>query len=214
LKTTGGDALRPNRGFKQPADELDLVERARCQDPIAIERLISRYHEKAFAVAYRACSGDVEEAKDLTQEAFLKAFRNLRKFSGNASFYTWLYQIVVNTCLDAMRRKTRRKKIFSPLPLDGWEGEEKVLSNPGDTGKNMAENPLDALTGQELRHRVQEALRGLSENQRMVFELKVFEERSIGEISRLMNSAEGTVKSHLFRATQHVRKALGDWVET
>jgi len=195
-------------GPENPIDELALVERAKRQDSAAAEELVRRYHEKAYALAYRTCQGDAEEAKDLTQEAFLRAFRSIHQFKGRSSFYTWLYRIVVNTCLDGLRRQKRQRSFFSTLKS---EEAGAMVSEKADQGS--AANPDSSLSGSELKLQVQKAMDGLSSPQRVVFELKVFEEMSIPEIARLTHSAEGTVKSHLFRATQHIRKALNEWAE-
>lgn len=214
MNRQAGGPPAPGEEPGEPLDERELIALAVKEDPAAVEELIRRYHQKAFAIAYRNCSGDVEEARDLTQEAFLHVFRSLKKFEAKASFYTWLYRIVVNTCRDAKRRERRRRWLI-PFSRIGMGDEEGLTgSSEGRPGSAEQEtNPLAALSGMELRSRVQDSLAGLSEQQRMVFELKVFEERSIPEIARVLGNAEGTVKSHLFRATQHVRKALGDWVE-
>jgi RNA polymerase sigma-70 factor (ECF subfamily) len=196
---------------ENPLDELVLVERAKRRDPAAAEELVRRYQAKAYAIAYRTCSGDAEEAKDLTQEAFLRAFRSLHQFKGNASFYTWLYRIVVNTCLDGVRRQTRRRAFFPTLKSEEGKRAMELLEENADT--DIDSNPAATLSNTELKQQVQAALDGLSSTQRMVFEMKVFEELSIPEIAKLMGSAEGTVKSHLFRATQHIRKALNEWAE-
>jgi RNA polymerase sigma-70 factor (ECF subfamily) len=208
-----GELSGPGEAPHEQVTDLELVARAKRNDPAAAEQIIRRYHAKAYAIAYRTCSGDEEEAKDLTQEAFLRVFRNLKTFEGRASFYTWLYQIVVNTCLDAMRRRQRRKRIFPfwRSGNEGGEGSGEVPEEHPDSDRDS--DPLVTLSGNELRLQVQKALGTLSDHQRMVFELKVFEEMSIPEIAKMTNSAEGTVKSHLFRATQHVRKVLSDWVE-
>ena len=94
-------------------DEPELVKRARNDDPWAMDQLLKRYYQKAYGIAYRMCSGDEEEARDLVQDAFLNAFRNLKRFKGDSGFYTWLYRIVVNTCLDARRRRQRRSGLLS-----------------------------------------------------------------------------------------------------
>jgi RNA polymerase sigma-70 factor (ECF subfamily) len=214
LNRQAGGPPAPGEESGEPLDERELIALAMKEDPAAVEELIRRYHPKAFAIAFRNCSGDVEEARDLTQEAFLHVFRSLKKFEAKASFYTWLYRIVVNTCRDAKRRERRRRWLipFSRIGVGDEEGLTGSLEGrPGSAEQET--NPLAALSGMELRSRVQDSLAGLSEQQRMVFELKVFEERSIREIAGILGSAEGTVKSHLFRATQHVRKALADWVE-
>lgn len=196
---------------ENPLDELVLVERAKRRDPAAAEELVRRYQDKAYAIAYRTCSGDAEEAKDLTQEAFLRAFRSLHQFKGKASFFTWLYRIVVNTCLDGVRRQTRRRAFFPTLKSEEGKRAMELLEENADT--DIDSNPAATLSNTQLKHQVQAALDGLSSTQRMVFELKVFEEMSIPEIAKLMGSAEGTVKSHLFRATHHIRKALNEWAE-
>lgn len=215
LNRQAGDPPGPEEEAGESPDEGELIARARNGDGKCMEALIRRYHQKAFAIAFRNCSGDVEEARDMTQEAFLRVFRNLKKFEAKASFYTWLYRIVVNTCLDAKRRERRRRWLI-PFSRIGREDQERTLETlESRTGSEGGEsNPLAALSGRELRSRVQDALSGLSEQQRMVFELKVFEERGIPEIAKILGNAEGTVKSHLFRATRHVRNALSEWVET
>ncbi|MBN1103537.1 MAG: RNA polymerase sigma factor [Deltaproteobacteria bacterium] len=211
MKSNRGGPLHPGEEPHPPAHDLELVARAKEQDPDAIEQLIRRYQQKAYAVAYRICSGDAEEAADLTQEAFLRALRNLHTFKGNASFYTWLYQIVLNTCLDAVRRKQRRTRVFSLWRSWKQRGEGNRRNRQPLPESDPQNDPLTALSRKEFRRRVEQALEGLSSTQRMVFELKVFEERSIPEIACLTHSAVGTVKSHLFRATQHIRTALDEW---
>lgn len=195
------------------ADDAELVARAKKNDGAAIEELVRRYYQKAYALAYRSYTGDAEEARDLTQEAFLRAFRSLQGFQGKASFYTWLHRIVVNTCRDAGRRD-RRRRWWGSLMRFGRDGDELVDAHlEGQADLKPESNPLTALSGNELKSEVRKALLGLSEQQRIVFELKIFEEMSIPEIARTMHSAEGTVKSHLFRATQNMRRALGHWAE-
>jgi RNA polymerase sigma-70 factor (ECF subfamily) len=209
-----GEPPGPEEGAGESPDEGGLVARAKKGDAAAVDEIIRRYHQKAFAIAFRNCSGDVELARDLTQEAFLRVIRNLKRFETKASFYTWLYRIVVNTCLDAKRRERRRRWLI-PFSMVSTEDPEHTGKTPKEqAGSEHGDpNPLSALSGKELKVRVQDALATLSEQQRMVFELKVFEERGIPEIAGMMGIAEGTIKSHLFRATRHVRKALAEWHE-
>jgi len=187
-----------------------LVERAGDNDTWAIEQLVRRYNKKAYSIAYQFCSGDREEAMDLVQDAFLKAFGNIHKFKGKSSFYTWFYRIVVNTCLDAKKRRQRSRKIFSlwRSRQRGKEDKQSIENHP-DICKNS--DPVSLLKKKELNRDLQNALRLLSKKQRMVFELKIFHEMRIKEIAKIMDMASGTVKSHLFRATRCIRKALKDW---
>jgi len=189
----------------------ELVARAQKNDQWAIEELISRYQQKAYVFACHMSFGDSEEAQDLTQEVFLRLFRNIKKFRGKSSFYTWFYRIVLNTCLDEKRRRRRWERIFpfwrSTLNKGGQSKEES--EEQPDLGKSS--NPMTALNEKQLTREIQKALMSLPEKQRVAFQLKVFQEMSIREIAQVMGSAEGTVKSHLFRATHFLRKVLKDW---
>ena len=187
----------------------ELIARAQEDEQLAIEEFVCRYHQKAYAIAYYMCSGDREEAQDLTQEAFLRALRNIKKFRGDSSFYTWFYRIVVNTCLDGRRRRRRWERIFSRAgEREEWTRE--VPEEQPDMGE--ASNPMDVLSGNQLTLEVRKALMTLPERQRIAFQLKVFQGMSIREIAHMMGSAEGTVKSQIFRATHSLRTALKDWV--
>ena len=198
-------------GFPMSLKDEELVVRAQENDREAMEEFVSRYQQKAYAIAYQMCSGDREEAQDLTQEAFLRVFRNIGTFRGNSSFSTWFYRIVVNTCLDGRRRRRRRDRVFSFWRPRQRE-EEPSKGEIGEQPDMVAENdPLAALTGRELALEIRKALTSLPERQRMIFQLKVFQGMSIREIAQVMGTAEGTVKSHLFRATHFLRAALKDW---
>jgi len=196
------------------SEDSELVARALRNDPWAIDRLIRRYHQRVFGIAYRMCAGNVEEAKDAVQEAFVRVIRNLKKFKGQSTFYTWLYRIVVNTCLDA-RRKAGRRKLFGSWWGSNRTGrgsfEQKALLDFPDETWHV--DPMETLKGRQFRADIQKALKDLSDRQRSVFELKVFEGLSISEIASALHTSEGTVKSHLFRATRHLREALKDWVD-
>lgn len=189
----------------------ELVARAQKDDAWATEELINRYQQKAYAIAHHMCFGDREQAQDFTQEAFLKVFKNLKKFRGKSTFYTWFYRIVVNACIDGMRRQRRREKILS---LWRWGESREASHHEGVEGEPEMEasiNPVQALSGKQMAAKAQEVLQSLSEKQRIVFQLKVFHEMSIREIAKVMKMAEGTVKSHLFRATHVLRDALKEW---
>jgi RNA polymerase sigma-70 factor (ECF subfamily) len=194
---TGSDAL--------------LVERLKNGDRQASGELIRRYQEKAFAVAFRMLSGDREEALDLTQDAFLTALSKIDGFEGKSSFYTWFYRILINTCLDFLRRRKRwRRLLYFRRP------NSKDTREPSETLAEVASsepsaNPGAAVDMRELQRDVRAAMSLLSDRQRMIFNLKVIEEMRITEIARTMGLAEGTVKSHLFRATRIMRDALVDW---
>jgi RNA polymerase sigma-70 factor (ECF subfamily) len=191
----------------------ELVVRAQNDEPWAIEQLIRRYQKKVYAIAYRMCFADEEEAKDRTQEAFLQIFRNIKHFKGKSSFYTWIYRITVNSCIDAQRKRRRWRKIFFSRRFGKNEEKQPNSSLEEYPGKDENSNPHSALSHQQLEKKVKNALKSLSEKQRTVFQLKVFQEMSIHEIAQTMGLAEGTVKTHLFRATQLVQNQLHEWIK-
>jgi RNA polymerase sigma-70 factor (ECF subfamily) len=211
-RESGAFSKNSGHSYQGLRDE-ELVIRAQNDDPSAIEQLIRRYQRKVYAIAYQMCFADDEEAKDRVQEAFLQAFRSIKKFKAKSSFYTWLYRIVVNTCIDARRCSKRRSRVFSSWRFAKKEekGSNAFLEDYPDHNENM--NPLSALSHRQLERDVKNALKLLSEKQRIVFQLKVLQEMSIPEIAEIMNLAEGTVKTHLFRATQRVRNHLQQWIE-
>ena len=208
-----GNAEEGALPFGRELDDPELVRRAQNNDSWATDQLLRRYYEKVHGIVYRMCNGDDQEAADLVQEAFFKAFRNLKKFKGEASFYTWLYRIVINTCLDDRRRKQRRKGVFSLWRPRRKDGEEIDQPPEKRSVTEDPESPLSRYRGKQLRKQVLNALEALSDKQRTAFELKVFEDMTIGEIAHVMRAAKGTVKTHLFRATRHVRQALSEWAE-
>jgi len=195
------------------ADEEELVRRVRADDPAAVDQLIRRYQKKVYSIAYQMSGSDPEDARDCAQEALIQVFRNLARFEGRSRFSTWLYRVVVNTCLDARRRRRRwLQMIFTRRPekQDGADADAGLdhLPAPED-----GTDPVSTVSGEELKRDVADAMRRLSDKQRTVFQLKVFQEMSIPEIAAATGMAEGTVKSHLFRATQSVRDQLRRWAE-
>ena len=187
------------------------IAKVREHDKDALDALFGLHMQKAFAMSLNLCSGDREQARDLTQEALLKAVRNIGQFKGEASFSTWLYRIIYTTYLDSRKQLTRWTSIFSPWRWAKQKGEadRDILEEPPDSDEKK--NPLNQLQGNLLDRDLQKALQALPDKQRIVFQLKVLNEMSIKEIATVMNSAEGTVKSHLFRATQHLQKTLRGW---
>ncbi|MGW8188063.1 MAG: RNA polymerase sigma factor [Desulfobacterales bacterium] len=188
-----------------------LVERLKNGDRQASEELIRRYQDKAYAIAFKMLSGDREDALDLTQDAFLTALHKIDGFEGKSSFYTWFYRILINTCLDFLRRRKRWRRLLylrRPNSRDTRESTETIAEV---ASSEPSANPGAAVDVRELQRDLRGALALLSDRQRMIFNLKVFEEMRIAKIARKMGLAEGTVKSHLFRATRIMRDALADW---
>lgn len=200
------------RGSSEDTEEQALVRRAQDGDRDAVEALVRRYQKMVFTTAYQFCGFQMEDAQEAAQEAFLKVFQRIRQFEGRSSFSTWLYRIVVNTCLYEGRKKRRWQRILMP-----WRFSEADKDDPAAPENrpdpSPERDPVSILTRREFGKDVAKALEGLSDKQRVVFQLKAFQELSIPEIAEVTGLAEGTVKSHLFRATQALRRRLGQWVE-
>ena len=193
--------------------DVELVARAQDGDQTAFEALVRQYQGKAYAIAYNMCSGDSEEAQEHTQEAFLRAYRSLKTFRGKSSFNTWFYRILINTCLDSRRKRNRWEGIFFFWRRNKHENASSDEINAEYRDPKEYSNPMAALNNKQLAQEIRQALASLPEKQRVVFQLKVLNGMRIREIAKIMGSAEGTVKSHLFRATHFMREALKEWAQ-
>ncbi len=188
------------RQLSIPADET-LVSLAQEGQRIAFEQLVERYKQRAYHIAFDF-TRDREEAKDLSQEAFLRAFTHLKEFDRRASFYTWFYRILVNLCLDYRRRA---KRVFWE-PLQGnAENSDRLREFP-----STSMSPDQQAIAEEVSERVGSALAALPPKQRTAFLLKNHQGLSIHEIAEIMQTAEGTVKAHLHRAVVALRRSLSE----
>jgi RNA polymerase sigma-70 factor (ECF subfamily) len=185
-------------------DELSLIRRAQEGDRPAFEALIRLYDQNVLRLALQVV-GSPEEARDLYQEAFLKVYRSIRHFRSEAKFSTWLYRVVMNVCLDHLRRQSTRKEVPVLPPEDG---EPEFFQTVPD--ERPALNPERATHSKEIGRRIQLALERLNPRERMVFELKHYQGMRLRAIGEICKTSEQTVKNCLFRATQKLRIELGD----
>ncbi len=187
-------------------DVLSLVQRAKSGDLSAFDSLIIRYRQRLYSVLYNMTM-NAEDAADLTQESFVKAFRSLAKFREKSSFYTWLYRIGVNLTLTHLKkRKIRQFFSFDQASEDG--GMSKDLEAVSSTSKTSVKNALN----NELHEKLNEALSKLSDKHRTIVVL--FEIDGLGhkEIANIMKCTEGTVRSRLFYAKQQLQSYLADYI--
>jgi RNA polymerase sigma-70 factor, ECF subfamily len=185
----------------KPADE-ELVNLARSGDHKAFEELVERHKQKAYRIAFDFAR-DREEAKDLSQEAFLRAYTHLANFDGRSGFYTWFYRILVNVCLDYKRRKKRSS-------AEEFNEAIEHQVEPSHMSKQPPAPDQQVLAGQ-LSRKVSAALEALPPKQRTAFILKNNQGLSIREIAAMMQTAEGTVKVHLHRAVTALRQSLAEF---
>jgi RNA polymerase sigma-70 factor (ECF subfamily) len=152
-------------------------------------------------------TGSEADAQDIYQEAFLKAYRNVGNFRFECSFYTWMYRIVTNLCLDHLRKKNVRKEETAVVSDDDG-GEYSLLDNVADV--RAGANPERDLMRRELGKKIGSALERLTPRERMVFELKHYQGLKLRTIGDMLNTTEETAKNTLFRATQKLRAVLGE----
>ncbi|MGA2270519.1 MAG: sigma-70 family RNA polymerase sigma factor [Bryobacteraceae bacterium] len=179
-----------------------FVTKARLGDADAFRALVERHSRPLFRLAFRM-TGNQQDAEDVVQESFLRAWRQLGRFDERASFGTWLYRIATNCSLDVMRSRKRRSRQDAGPEGAAAEVEDPVLSLPsGDPTPERA-----ALSG-EVRGQVAEAMNELSASERTAFVLRHFEGMRIDDISRVLGCQPGAAKHSVFRAVQKLRRAL------
>jgi RNA polymerase sigma-70 factor (ECF subfamily) len=185
-------------------DDSDLIRQAQQGDHAAFEVLVRQYDQAVLRLALHL-TGSEADAQDIYQEAFLKAYRHIGNFRFECSFYTWIYRIVTNLCLDHLRRrKTRRED--APVVTDGEGGEFSLLDAVPDDRSGAS--PERELMRKELGRRIGDALEKLTPRERMVFELKHYQGLKLRTIGEMLNTTEETAKNTLFRATQKLRGQL------
>ena len=187
-------------------DELALIRRAQEGDHEAFEVLVRTYDQNVLRLALQVVHSP-EEARDVYQEAFLKVYRSLRYFRLEARFSTWLYRVVMNVCLDYLRRQNTRKEVQGP---ESEEGQPEYFQTLPDEAPGL--DPERAAHSQEIGQRIRAAIERLNPRERLVFELKHYQGLKLRAIGELCKTSEQTVKNCLFRATQKLRTELGDLV--
>lgn len=185
----------------EPTDEA-LVERVRAGDRAAFRALVERHERRILRVAVARLRNE-QEALDVCQEAFLKVYRGIGQFQGQSSFYTWLYRIVLNLCIDRLRRSGRAVAVdFDDAVAHDGDAEE-----PGALPRHFRP-PDAAFQSQEFWHEYTRALEGLSEKHREVFQLYNDDGLSYKEIAEHLDINIGTVMSRLHHARQNLQGAL------
>jgi RNA polymerase sigma-70 factor, ECF subfamily len=187
-------------------DDTMLIREAQRGNRAAFEELVRHYDHAVLRLALHL-TGTEQDAQDVYQDAFLKAYKNIGNFRFECSFYTWIYRIVTNLCLDHLRKKNVRKE-DAPVAKDADGGEYDLLDQVPD-GRAGA-NPERDLMRRQLGARISGALEKLTPRERMVFELKHYHGLKLRTVGEILHTTEETAKNTLFRATQKLRGALAD----
>lgn len=202
LETQPASVLRENA-------DVALVERCCANDRQAFETLVRRYQNKVHNFISKM-TNDAEDAEDLTQETFVKAYLSLGNFRGESSVQTWLYRIATNLCIDRSRR--RKRQVPTAFSLDEpLEDEHEQISREIP---DHAADPYRHLARKELRKRVREGLSSLTEKLRAVIVLYDIQGLSYEEIAQVLNCPVGTVKSRLFNARIELGQRLKSYVQS
>jgi len=187
-------------------DDTLLIREAQRGNRAAFEELVRQYDQAVLRLALHL-TGSESDAQDIFQDAFLKAYKNVGSFRFECSFYTWIYRIVTNLCLDHLRKRQVRKE-DAHVATDS-SGEEYDLLDRVADGRAGA-NPERDLMRRELGKRINSALDRLTPRERMVFELKHYHGLKLRTVGEILNTTEETAKNTLFRATQKLRGSLSD----
>jgi RNA polymerase sigma-70 factor (ECF subfamily) len=187
-------------------DESELIRAAQAGDRAAFEELVRAYDQSVLRLAMNLLRSP-EDARDVYQETFLRVYRNLPQFRFDCSFHTWLYRIATNLCLDQLRKRKVRRE------------EPTVLATPEGTLDRMdavreeraGGDPHRNLYSGQIRQRVKESLSQLTPRERLVFELRHYEGLRLRRIGEVLGTTEEAAKNCLFRATQKMRAALGEF---
>jgi RNA polymerase sigma-70 factor (ECF subfamily) len=189
-------------------DDLQLVARSQAGDTAAFNELVTRYRSRAFSMIYQMTRNE-QDAWDLAQDGFVKAWKSISRFRGQSSFYTWLYRILMNVTIDALRKKN----IQGGTEFDDAIGLQQI--EPGAATAPRSEMPpVEKLSDQEIRARIDAAIEKLSPEHRAAIVMREIDGLEYSEIAEQMECSIGTVMSRLFYARKKLQALLKDVYET
>ncbi len=180
--------------------ELKLVERSKGGDLTAFEDLVLMYQKRIYNLSFRMM-GNEEDACDMTQEAFLKAFKSIGKFNSKSAFGTWVYRIAVNTCIDELRKR-KKVKLYPIVHNDNLKGDgSRLIVDTGDL-------PEERIERRETAEQVQRAINNLAKEHKAVIILRDIQGKTYSEVANILKLNIGTVKSRISRARQSLKEEL------
>jgi RNA polymerase sigma-70 factor (ECF subfamily) len=200
------EASRNQKRVQARAHESELIREAQAGSRAAFDALVRQYEHQVLRLALHL-TGSEHDAEDVYQDAFLKAYRYIGNFRFECSFYTWIYRIVTNLCLDQLRRRKTRREDHAVV-VDRTGDEIDVLASISDN--RSFSNPARELDRKQLGEKIQKALDKLTPRERMVFELKHYQGLRLRTIGEMLKTTEETAKNTLFRATKKLRAQLAD----
>jgi len=188
----------------EPASDRELVARSSQGDLSAYDELVRRYQTRIYSLAYNMTSSK-EDAEDMVQDVFVKAFSSLKSFRGTSSFYTWIYRIAINRTINFVKKRKKRQA----MSLDDVDGG--IERDPAYVELSARESPVRDASLAELQEKLNKALLTLSEKHRTVVVLHDIQGLPHDEIARMTGASEGTVRSRLFYARQMLQGELAEF---
>jgi len=184
--------------------EALLIRKAQRGNVAAFEELVRQYENKVMSIILSMLN-DVEDARDVYQDVFLKVFLTIKKFRFQSKFYTWLFRVAVNTSINFRKKRTSQQ---SKSLVDYQEENKQYVE---DIIQDNTENPERRLLNVELSNNIRQSIDRLSPKQRTVFILRHYHDYKLSEIAEIMDCANGTVKNYLFRSVQKLKKDLKEF---
>jgi RNA polymerase sigma-70 factor (ECF subfamily) len=198
---------RPALNAEEASEVVQRVRRAQAGDLAAYDQLVHQFQERIYGLCYHMTSHH-EDAHDLAQDTFVKAWQALKNFKGDSSFYTWIYRIAVNTCLNHLKLRRNRTQHLSLNDLDLQPENHPVL-----VALVSDKTPRREANLAELQRRLNEAILKLSEDHRTVVTLHDIQGLPHDQIAKILGVNPGTIRSRLFYAHQQLQGSLADWVK-
>ncbi len=206
LGSISGIGAQKRNGGGVETQQTEWVRRAQAGDLQAFEQLFEQYHRGIYNTIYQMVRND-QDASDLTQDAFVRAWKSLPRLQAPEAFPSWLYRVATNLTRNWIRdnSRVRKESLDQPIGDDEEGGQREIADYSGD--------PESATQTRATQQAVQRAIQGLSDDHRLVVTLHHLEGRPVEEIAQIMNCSVGTVKSRLSRARDNLRRKLAGFVE-
>ncbi len=188
-----------------------LVERCKDGDIDAFDELVNKYKKQAYYFAYSMISNQ-SDAEDISQEAFVRVYKNIYKFKGKASFKTWFYRIIINLCRSHLRHRYLVAKFsFHFRQKDEMTDEPEKTLDTSIEDTSWQSSPVKAAINKELNTAIENAVKSLPKKQKEIFVLKHFQGLKISEVADILDATEGGIKASLFKAIKNLRTYLADY---
>jgi RNA polymerase sigma-70 factor (ECF subfamily) len=189
-------------------EELQIVKRAQDGDQQAFQELVERYQRRVYSICYGMLKHK-QDSLDVSQEVFIKVFKYLENFNFNSSFYTWLYRITVNKCIDYIRKQSRRSEVDYD---DTIQRNNEVIGDENIMPSTLGIQPDRVYGRRELREKMLEALDTLSEKHRTILILREVEGLAYEEMAEVLDISKGTVMSRLYHARRYFQDAIKEYL--